>query len=77
MYNASAYLLDYYDRPLHFIHVIVCCDYLYCCGRHIIHNAFKLLVSMDVHHIETSDRVYFYDILDLFYYCLLLAVVNC
>ena len=32
---------------------------------------------MDVHHLETSVRVHFYDILDFFYHCLLLAVVGC
>ena len=76
MYNASSSLLDYSDRPLHFIHGIYCYDYLDCCGRNIIHYAFKLLVSMDVHHLETSVRVHFYDVIDFFYYCLLLEVVD-
>ena len=66
MYNASASFLDYSYRPLHFIRVIVCRDYLDCCRINIIPYAFKLLVSMDVHHLETSVRAHFYDVLDFF-----------
>ena len=77
MYNASAYFICYSDRPPHFIQVIVCHDYLDCCGRHVTHYVFKLLVSMDGHHLETSVRVHFYDVLGLFYHRLLLAVFNC
>ena len=76
MYNASAYFICYSDRPPHFIHVIVCHHYLDCCGRHVTHHAFKLLVSMDGHHLETSVRVHVDDVIDFLYHCLLVMVFD-
>ena len=72
MYNVYASFLDYSDQPLHFIHMIVCCNYLDFCGGDLIHYAFKLLVSMNVHHLETSVRVNFDDVLGFLYNRILL-----
>ena len=56
--------------------MIVCRDYLECCGVNLIHYAFKLLFYMYVYHLETSARVDFGDLPGFLYHRLLLELFD-